>query len=97
MTKIGGMTLIKGNQDKKLDEFFGTKKEKKKEKPYQANIILTLEEEEELKAGHNACLEKMPLYEYTKRAVLEKAKADVERRKKIDEAIKDLDFSIRKI
>jgi hypothetical protein len=32
----------------------------------------------------------MPLYEYVKKAVLEKAERDIERRKKVDEAIKNI-------
>lgn len=92
----GKMKLVKGiepNEDlenEKLDEFFGKKKEESKGKPYQTTIVLSLKERDLLKAGHDACLGKMPLYEYTKKAILDKAEADIEHRKKVDEMIKGL-------
>jgi hypothetical protein len=88
MTK-GKMGLVKMDKDKQLDNFFG-KKEARKEEFYRTNTVFTPAEKEVLKKGHEACLENMPLYEYTKKAILDKAQFDIERRKKIDEVIKDI-------
>lgn len=68
-----------------LDAFLSGRRPEKKIP--QLNIKVTEEEMETIKKGHVACLEKMPGYEYQKRAILEKAQHDIEKREKLNKLI----------
>ena len=80
--KKGKMGLIKP-ENQNLNEFFGIK-EAEKVKESQSNIRWTKEERELLDQGHEACLDNMPLYQYQKIAILERAKKDIEEREQIN-------------
>lgn len=50
----------------------------------QSNIRWTDEERKLLDQGRAACLDNLPLYQYQKEAILQKAKKDIEERKQIE-------------
>lgn len=74
---------------KSLNAFL-TGQPEEKGKSFQLNIKVTAEEIDLIRKGHEACLEKMPGYEYHKRAILEKSKQDIEKREKLNKVIADL-------
>lgn len=55
----------------------------------QSNIHWTQEELELLNKGFKACIEKIPMYQYQKNAILAQAKKDIEQREKYDMILKD--------
>lgn len=94
--KKEGLSIPKAPKldDPKLSSFLhgqSSKEEDKQEITWQANIRFTKEEEDIVRDGHKNCLEKMPMYQYQKEAILEKAKKDTKKRAQLNQVIKDLE------
>lgn len=73
--------------DPALNKFLTGAAEEKETKHRQINIKCTEEEMDLIKKGHESCLEKMPGYEYQKRALLEKAARDIKEREEFNRII----------
>ena len=86
MTNNNDMKLVKGINDKNLDNYFGkSQSAKPKGKVSQSNIVWEVETElEEAKKGHADCFDKMNWNDYQKNAVLEKARRDTQERIQIE-------------
>jgi hypothetical protein len=93
MTKNNDMKLIKGINEKNLDNYFGKTKETKSESDiWRVSLLLSKEDERAINEGFEALPRKYKaIRDYFREGMLEIAKRDKEKGDKIKELMKDLD------